>query len=191
MIDVKINSIPTPILNPNGQEFCGADKPTIQNLSNNTDSTETIIWYNTPTNGTALANTEFLTEGTTYYGINYNPITKCTSSEVLEVTVTLKVCNVPPDGLFIPDGFSPNGDGVNDTFKIRDIEYLFPNFTLEIYNRYGNIMFKGDINRPEWDGKNSNSSFINGDSATGVYFYIINYNKNNFSPRQGQLYLNR
>ena len=190
IVDVIINNVPAPTLNPNGQEFCGADKPTIQSLSNNTGFIGTLTWYNAPTNGTAYANTDFLTEGTTYYGIDYNSVTNC-SSEVLEVTITLNVCNVPPDGLFIPDGFSPNGDGVNDTFKIMDIEYLFPNYTLEIYNRYGNIMFKGNINKPDWDGKNSNSGFINGDAPTGVYFYIINYNKNNFSPRQGQLYLNR
>jgi gliding motility-associated-like protein len=189
-INVTINSVPTPTLKTDGENFCGADKPTIQNLSNNTIYTGDLTWYNAPINGTALSNTELLTEGATYYGIDYNPITKCIS-ESLQATVTLLSCNVTPDGLKIPDGFSPNGDGINDTFKILDIEYLFPNFSLEIYNRYGNLMFKGNINKPEWDGKNSNSSFINGDAATGVYFYIINYNKDNFSLRQGQLYLNR
>jgi hypothetical protein len=49
----------------------------------------------------------------------------------------------------------------------------------------------GDVNKPAWDGKNTNSNFISGDSATGVYFYIINYNKDNLPPVQGQLYLNR
>jgi gliding motility-associated-like protein len=190
VVSVVINSVPVPALKTDGQNFCGADKPTIQSLTNNTNYTGNLTWYDAPTNGTALSNTALLTEGTAYYGIDYNPITKCTS-EPLETIVTLLSCNVPPDGLTIPDGFSPNGDGVNDTFKILDIEYLFPNFSLEIFNRYGNIMFKGNINKPDWDGKNSNSSFINGDAGTGVYFYIINYNKDNFSPRQGQLYLNR
>jgi len=189
-ITVSINSVPTPTLKTDGEKFCGADKPTIQNLSNNTNYTGDLTWYNSPTNGTAIANTDLLAEGTTYYAIDYNPNTKCVS-DPMEATVTLISCSVTPDGLTIPDGFSPNGDGVNDTFKILDIEYLFPNFTLEIFNRYGNIMFKGNINQPDWDGKNSNASFINGDAATGVYFYIINYNKDNLSPRQGQLYLNR
>ncbi|HSD05718.1 gliding motility-associated C-terminal domain-containing protein [Flavobacterium sp.] len=189
-VSIVINSVPTPSLKSNGQDFCGADKPTIQNLSSNTNYTGNLTWYNSPTNGTALVNTDFLTEGTSYYGIDYNPITKCISPP-LEATVTLTTCNVTPDGLFIPDAFSPNGDGVNDTFKINDIEFLFPNFSLEIFNRYGNILFKGNINKPDWDGKNSNSNFINGDAPSGVYFYIINYNKDNFKPRQGQLYLNR
>jgi gliding motility-associated-like protein len=189
-VSITINSVPTPTLKTDGEKFCGADKPTIQNLSSNTIYTGNLTWYNAPVNGTPLADNDPLTEGTTYYGIDYNPNTKCIS-EPLETSITLTACNVTPDGLAIPDGFSPNGDGVNDTFKILDIEYLFPNFSIEIFNRYGNILFKGNINKPDWDGKNSNSSFINGDAATGVYFYIINYNKDNFPPRQGQLYLNR
>lgn len=190
VVSVVINSVPIPILNSNGQDFCGADKPTIQSLSNNTTYVGTLTWYDSPTNGITLTTADLLVEGTTYYGIDYNTNTNCVS-EPLEAMVTLLACNVTPDGLFIPDAFSPNGDGVNDTFFIKDIEFLFPNFTLEIFNRYGNVIFKGNINKPDWDGKNSNSSFIDGDAATGVYFYIINYNKDNLKPRQGQLYLNR
>lgn len=189
-INVTINSVAEPTIKPNGENYCGADKPTIQNLTSNTNYTQNFTWYDAASNGNALANTALLIDNATYYGIDYNPTTNC-SSNILEVTVSLTQCNVSPDGLAIPDGFSPNGDGVNDTFKIPDIEFLFPNFSIEIFNRYGNVLFKGNINQPEWDGKNSNSNFISGDTATGVYFYIINYNKDNLRPRQGQLYLNR
>lgn len=189
-VNVLLNTVPVPILNPRGQEFCGVDKPTIQSLSNNTDSSATIIWYDSAVNGTVIANTDLLTEGTTYYGFNYDSTTKC-SSYPLPVTISLTDCTITPTELKISDGFSPNGDGVNDTFQIVNIEFSFPNYTLEIFNRYGNVLFKGDINKPAWDGKNSNSSFISGDAPTGVYFYIINYNKDNLPPKQGQLYLNR
>ena len=189
-ISVLINNVPTPILNSNGQLFCGAEKPTIQKLSDNTNYIGNLTWYTAPINGIALSNTDILVEGSTYYGISYNATTQCISLP-LEVTVSLTSCNITPDGLAIPDGFSPNGDGINDTFQIIDIEFLFPNYSLEIFNRYGSILFKGNINKAAWDGKNSNSSFINGDAPTGVYFYIINYNKDNLSPKQGQLYLNR
>lgn len=189
-IIVKINTVSTPTLNPKGEEFCGIDKPTIQNLTDNTNYSENFMWYSAPVNGTAFANSDLLIDTTSYYGIDYNSTTRC-SSKPLEVIVSLTECDVTPDGLFIPDGFSPNGDGVNDTFQIKNIEFSFPNYTLEIFNRYGNVLFKGNINKPDWDGKNSNTSFINGDSPTGVYFYIINFNKDNFQPKQGQLYLNR
>lgn len=189
-INVLINVVPSPTLNQNGQEFCGINKPTILNLSNNTNSNGNLTWYDTATNGTVLANNELLLEGTTYYGFNLDTNTNCYSNP-LAATVTLTDCTATEDNFLIPDGFSPNGDGVNETFQIIDIEFLFPNYTLEIYNRYGNLMFKGNINKPAWDGKNSNTNFINGDTPTGVYFYVIHYNKDNLSPKQGQLYLNR
>jgi gliding motility-associated-like protein len=189
-ISILINSVAAPVLSPSGQDFCGVDKPTIQNLSNNTTASGNLAWYDTATNGTLLNSTNLLKGGFTYYGIDSSTITNC-RSYALEVTVSLTDCTATPENFFIPDGFSPNGDGVNETFQIIDIEFLFPNYTLEIFNRYGNILFKGDINKPAWDGKNSNTNLINGDTPTGVYFYIIHYNKDNLPPKQGQLYLNR
>ncbi|PVX47749.1 gliding motility-associated-like protein [Flavobacterium sp. 103] len=189
-ISVLINTVQIPVLKPNGEEFCGIDKPTIQNLSNNTFASANLVWYDALTNGTIIPNTDLLSEGATYYGFDYDATTQCYSS-ALPVAVSLTDCTLTPDKLKIPDGFSPNGDGVNDTFQIVDIEFSFPNYTLEIFNRYGNVLFKGDINKPDWNGKNSNSSFIDGDAPAGVYFYIIHYNKDNLPPKQGQLYLNR
>jgi gliding motility-associated-like protein len=189
-VSVIINTVTTPTLKPSGQEFCGIDKPTILNLSNNTISNGNLTWFDAVSNGALFTNTELLTEGTTYYGFDLDTNTNCYSNP-LAVTVTLTDCTATPENFMIPDGFSPNGDGVNETFQIVDIEFTFPNYTLEIFNRYGNVLFKGDINKPAWDGKNSNSSFIDGDAPTGVYFYVIHYNKDNLPPAQGQLYLNR
>lgn len=189
-ISVLINTVQIPVLNPNGEEFCGINKPTILNLSNNTTASANLAWYDNAINGALLPITDLLLEGTTYYGFDYDTNSQCYSSP-LPVTVSLTDCTVTPEGLKIPDGFSPNGDGINETFQIIDVEFSFPNYTLEIFNRYGNVLFKGDINKPAWDGKNSNSSFISGDAPAGVYFYIINYNKDNLPPKQGQLYLNR
>jgi len=192
MITVTVNSIQPPTLQQDGGSFCGADNPTLQDLSANVNASETLIWYDALTNGNELDNSELLQEGFTYYGFQFSNTLNCTSVEALAVTVTLTDCDDNEEyGFFIPDGFSPNGDGVNETFRIPDIEFLYPNFTLEIYNRYGNLMFKGNKNKPNWDGKNSDSNLIDGMAPNGVYFYIINFNKNNISPKQGRLYLNR
>lgn len=94
--------------------------------------------------------------------------------------------------IFIPDGFSPNGDSVNDTFRVPKIEFIYPDFSLEIYNRYGNLLFKGNRDKPEWDGRNSDYKIgIDGMAPNGVYFYVLHLNKGNKKPIQGRLYLNR
>ena len=161
-------------------------------LSANTNTPTSIVWYDAPINGNVLSSTTLLEDKGTYYGFDYSTSTGCLSKNNIAVSVSLTDCKVEQYDFFIPDGFSPNGDGVIDYFTIPTIEFLYPDYTLEIYNRYGNMMFKGNINKPNWDGKNSESAgFSDGIAPNGVYFYIVNFNKDNRKPQQGRLYLNR
>ncbi|WP_264536798.1 gliding motility-associated C-terminal domain-containing protein [Flavobacterium sp. N1736] len=190
MISVTINDIPAPVLNTDGQNFCGLNNPTIADLSNNTNVASSIVWYDP--NGNVIPPTTALIEQGTYFGYDFSNTTNCFSNDRLEVTVTLTDCENVPNDFFIPDGFSPNGDGVNDTFVIPNIEFLYPNYTLEIFNRYGNGMYKGYNGKPGWDGLNYEREGIgSGMAPNGVYFYVLNFNKDNRPPKQGRLYLNR
>lgn len=190
---VTITEFPTPTLQTDGENFCGLDAPapTLSDLSANVVFTGNLIWFDASSGGNQLPNTQILIDGSTYYGFDSDISGACFSENALAVTVSLSDC----DGdfaLMIPDGFSPNGDGTNDTFNIPDIEFLYPNFTLEIYNRYGNILYKGNRDTPDWDGKsNQSGATISGIAPNGVYFYIVNFNKDGKSPKQGRLYLNR
>ncbi|SEO78360.1 gliding motility-associated C-terminal domain-containing protein [Flavobacterium sp. CF108] len=191
-ITVTINDIPAPTLNQDGQNFCGLDNPTILDLSNNTGSPSTVVWYDAPNSGNLLSSTTPLVDKATYYGFDFSSTLNCVSQENISVTVSLIVCDSPEYTFFVPDGFSPNGDGINDTFTIPDIDFLYPNYSLEIFNRYGNGMYKGFKNKPAWDGINYEQSGIGGGIApNGVYFYILYFNKDNRPPQQGRLYLNR
>jgi gliding motility-associated-like protein len=191
-ITVQVNDSPAPVLNSDGQDFCGLKNPTISDLSKVTNLPSNVVWYDAPNNGNLLTSTTLLTDKKAYYGFDFVTQTGCISDSYLEVTVSLSDCDPVEYKFFIPDGFSPNGDNVNDTFKIPNIEFLYPDYTLEIFNRYGNVMFKGNKNKPDWDGKNSESAgFGDGIAPNGVYFYIINFNKDNKRPEQGRLYLNR
>lgn len=193
MILLMINQIATPTLNTDGQNFCGLDvpAPTLADLSANVNFNGNLLWFDAATAGNQLSDSTILVDGFTYYGFDSSASGSCISENALVVTVSLTNCT-DELGLMIPDGFSPNGDGINDTFKIPNIEFLFPNFTIEIYNRYGNLMYKGNRSTPNWDGmSNQSNANINGMAPNGVYFYIVNFNKDNKSPKQGRLYLNR
>jgi gliding motility-associated-like protein len=192
MISIVVNDTPAPTLNPDGQNFCGLKNPTISDLSKATNVPSTVSWYDAADNGNLLTSATLLRDKTTYYGFDLSSMTDCISDSALEVTVSLTECDPQQYTFFIPDGFSPNGDNVNDTFRIPDIEYLYPDYTLEIFNRYGNVMFKGNANKPNWDGRNSESAGVgDGIAPNGVYFYIVNFNKDNRKAQQGRLYLNR
>ncbi len=63
--------------------------------------------------------------------------------------------------------FTPDGDGNNDTWVIQNIE-LFPNATVTIMNRYGNIVFDTQEYLEAWNGQ-----YKGKDVPVGSYFYII------------------
>jgi gliding motility-associated-like protein len=187
--DVRLEIVPTVYgLEPVSLEFtdlaiCGLDNPTIGDLRNlETMNDNEVLWYDSVENGAPLNDDVLLDGNATYYAESYNSETGCINPERVAVTVDLTNCDPEDYGFFIPDGFSPNNDGRNDTFFIPNIEAIFPDFTLEILNRYGAPLFKGDRNNPSWDGDKA---------PNGVYFYIIKYHKNGHEPKQGRLYLNR
>ena len=182
-VRLKIELAPTPQLITNGSEFCLEDEPTISDLTNNILDYTSVVWYDQPEDGTPYADSDLLEDGKVYYAAivtQYN----CESITRLEVTVSLISCIRE---LLIPDGFSPNGDDVNDVFDILNLNELYPNFKLSIYNRYGNILYEGNINSPKWDGTGKGSTLL----PVGVYFYILEFNDGEREPLQGRVYLSR
>jgi len=57
---------------------------------------------------------------------------------------------IPPLSVFIPDAFTPNGDGLNDSFGVKGEG--IQNFTLSIFNRWGEQVFVCHNARQQWDG---------------------------------------
>ncbi|GIV31548.1 MAG: hypothetical protein KatS3mg029_0899 [Saprospiraceae bacterium] len=71
------------------------------------------------------------------------------------------------DSLVIFDGFSPNGDGVNDFFTIMGLD-RYPDHLLRIFNRWGNEVFQAAPYRNDWDG-----SWNGRNLPDGTYFYLL------------------
>lgn len=189
-IDVTVNNTATPSLLDASEEYCINDGPTISDLTSNInyDSNQySVVWYDAATGGSTISSGTTLTN-TTYYAALLNLTTGCESSVRLAVTPDVTACGK----LQIPDGFSPNGDGTNDTFDVDNLAILYPNFEIEIFNRNGNIVYKGNANTPRFDGTSNQSRVIaSGNLPVGVYFYIFNYNDGENKPKQGRLYLSR
>ena len=190
-INVTINDVPTPSLRDSSVDYCIKDGPTINDLSLNITefdaASNNIVWYDTETGGTPYDSASLLTT-TTYFAALIDSVLGCESSARLSVTPDVTACEKPE----FPDGFSPNGDGVNDTLDIDFLGILYPNFMMEIYNRYGNIVYKGGANTPRFDGSSNQSNAVSkGELPVGVYFYIFNFNDGENPPEQGRIYLSR
>ncbi len=70
-------------------------------------------------------------------------------------------------GIYIPNAFTPNGDGKNDTWNIPVLE-AYPLHTLLVFNRYGQVIFERKQGLNGWDGK-----FRGQDQPAGAYTYMI------------------
>ncbi len=70
------------------------------------------------------------------------------------------------------DGITPNGDGLNDTWRIKLINE-FPNATVHIYNRWGQKVFESSGYQNEWDGTRNNKKL-----PVGTYYYLIDLGPN-------------
>ncbi|NOU62088.1 Ig-like domain-containing protein, partial [Marinifilum caeruleilacunae] len=89
----------------------------------------------------------------------------------------------------IPEGFSPNGDGVNDRFVIKGIKD-FPNSRLMIFNRWGNKIFEATGYLNDWDGRAESNMKVGSEVIPeGTYYYIIDLG-NGSKVIKGFVYIN-
>lgn len=72
----------------------------------------------------------------------------------------------PQQKLYIPNAFTPNGDGINDAFGVKG-EGL-RNFTMRIFDRWGEIIFESDNPLHQWDG-----SYKGRPVQEGTYVYQV------------------
>jgi len=187
VVNVVLTDPGTPTITASGNEFCIIDNPTISDLNANISTTNNnvLTWYNAYPNGSLLSLSEPLVEGQTYYAIQTNT-DGCSSVNPLQVTPILDACDQYDVEIF--DGFSPNGDGINDSFEIGNLKVLYPNFKVEFYNRWGKLIYTQNATKPDWNGRlNGNGKFV----PAGVYYFIIHFNKSNRKPIQKRLYLSR
>ncbi|MFT4659860.1 MAG: gliding motility-associated-like protein [Patiriisocius sp.] len=96
-----------------------------------------------------------------------------------------------PEELFIPEGISPDGDGVNDTFEVIGL-WQYPNNQLTVFNRWGHEIFDMVGYDNSWDGTSKDKLTLGSNPLPrGTYFYLLDLG-NGEEPIKGFVYvLNR
>ncbi len=137
----------------------------------------------TPTSGTVDS---FNMDGTVYYtptigfegdvAIDYEICSlDCPGvcdTATLTINVTLEAVEPPIIENKVPNGITPNGDGVNDAliFDILETNFAdFPNNEIMIFNRWGDVVYKRQPYFNDWNGVHGNGD----DLPEGTYYYIL------------------
>jgi gliding motility-associated-like protein len=157
---VVVSLLPVPQVN------AGTDQTIISGdviQLNGTGSQGTYLW--TPSTGlssTNILNPNASPTTTTTYTLTVTHPLGCTKSD--DVLITVFPNCIKPMQLF-----SPNGDGINDVWKISD-GTCFLYAKVGIYNRYGNTVYRSDDYKNNWDGKYEGKPV-----ADGTYYFVITY----------------
>lgn len=204
-ISFTITVIPIPIMDtiPN-QSLCAGETTSPINFNGNVAGT-TYNWTNDNTsigltasgNGnissfTAINNgssidTALITVTPSFGGCEGTPVTF--TIEVINDCDSIDP-NDPTVDFNIPEGFSPNGDDINDLFVIRGID-RFPSNSFMVFNRWGDKLFEANPYTNTWDGKSTTGIRIGGDELpVGTYFYVLDLGDES-SIYKGTIYLNR
>jgi gliding motility-associated-like protein len=85
-------------------------------------------------------------------------------------TTVIAIAN--PCQLIIPNVFTPNSDGVNDFFVVDGLE-RYPNTLLQVFNRWGQVVYENENYDNSWDGTNMSGAKV----SDGTYYFIIRYTR--------------
>jgi gliding motility-associated-like protein len=141
-------------------------------LGNNVSEATAYSWQ--PTNGlscSTCANPKASPNSTTTYTLTK---TQCKAITTASITVTIKTDCKPKgtEALEVPNVFTPNGDGINDTFNFTIVGASDVSFV--IYNRWGIEIQTTTLKQPTtfiWDGRTTSGI----ECSDGVYFYVLEY----------------
>ncbi len=97
----------------------------------------------------------------------------------------VQMIEIRPDyTLYIPNAFSPNEDDNNDYFHISGVNLPSEDFSIRIYNRWGNLVFVSSDPAFRWDGKSNNGNVI-----PGSYAFVLHFRDTmgNFHVQHGEI----
>lgn len=162
------------------QENVGSDSSPIWE-----DSTDDAVLTGSQTNQISWNNPD-ASYGGKQYRLMVHHLTLYCQTPLISETLTLGTADI-----IIPNAFSPDGDGQNDTWEIQGLN-ASASYRLSVFNRWENKVFETSQYQNDWDGTSNVSSFISSDNKLpeGTYFYLLEWNDGR-APITGFVYIKR
>ena len=169
-VNVSVNPLPNAPIVSDNLIYCNNQA---LNLMEAQGSNGIYTWYSDLALSQVIGNgSTYLPEsliGTTSYFVTASE-SNC-EGPFAQIQIEIEDC-----GIVIPTAFTPDGDMVNDLWNIENIDTVYPNNKVFVYNRWGNLIYQsieGGYNQMQWNGT------YNGENLpVGTYYFIIEYNDN-------------
>jgi gliding motility-associated-like protein len=105
----------------------------------------------------------------------------CISTATLEIVVL-------QGNIKIPEIFTPNGDAYNQFFEIKGLN-SYPKATLQVFNRWGNLVYEATPYENNWDGTPNQNSLGKDKLPSSTYYYILDLHVTEFKPFIGFVHI--
>ena len=161
------------------------------------------IWLDADCDGDGLTNEEEVTAGTDPFNPDTDGDGVTDGEEVTGIDDPLTPytpngtsdpndpCDPISCGLVVPEAITPDGDNINDVMVIEGLS-SFPNNTLQIFNRWGNVVYAAAPYANDWDGtSNSNFNIVGNQLPTGTYYYVLDSGDETVEILKGYIFIQR
>ena len=163
---------------------------TLQNDLISSNTVDIIRFYTSLEN--ALSNSFAITNPSSYQSLSaeqeiFVRLDTAVCFAVSSFWITIENC--PP---FVPQGFSPNRDSINDVFEISGLLNIYENFELKIYSREGTLIYIGGNAQGFWNAiPNTGLLYEKKLVPVGTYYYVLLLNDPSMpTPLIGYVYVN-
>ena len=170
-IHVSIKPVPQATVSITGNKLyiCVGDTMQVTATINNTNVSWVYTWQPAQyISNTGVLNPKVYPIANTLYTLTIQNTDTALCPVSYTDTLHIKVSDC---GINIPNVFSPNGDGINDTWQVVTETALLTSLQCTIFNRWGIKVFETTNIAQRWDGYSTS-----GEACTaGTYFYLLNY----------------
>jgi gliding motility-associated-like protein len=169
-LNLLVNPVPSiPIISNNGPVECPGDLVT---LSASSSANAQFVWSGPQNFNSTNASVTF-TVSLQAMG-NYSVSAELNGCSSSPANTNVSIINIYGfDDYDFPNVITPNDDGINDSLDLASHYKTCQDFTLQIFNRWGNLVFEQTLDSEKFSGKTIGSSEL----PDGVYFYKLAYDE--------------
>lgn len=182
-LEFTVHSLPELYIG-NDTVLCDVENPLEITAENRMGNIANYEWYSAAQNGlVSVSPSYFVGPGHDTIVLEITDFNGCIDRD----SILIFACEIQEMFRDMRNTFTPNGDGANDIWQITDFMYLFPDAVLEIFDRWGRLVYRTEsVFEEPWDGSSNGRAM-----PMDAYFFVLELNYMNLEAMSGTVNLIR